>query len=191
MQQITKDELLLNKDLYYTRIFQGNPFVYPTDTLYALGCIATDPHAVAKIREVKQRPERPFSVIAPNKEWIKENCFVDEKVETWLEKLPGPYTLILKLKNAGCVANNVNPMNDTLGVRMPAHWMMDVIAELKEPLITPSANVTGKMVMTSSEDMSSEIRNGAEFMIDDGKLDGKPSTIVNLATDEEEITERK
>lgn len=191
MQIITKDELLIKKDLYYTRIFQGNPFVYPTDTLYAFGCIATDSGAIAKIREAKQRPERPFSVIAPNKEWIRKNCFVDAKAEEWLNKLPGPYTLILKVKNPDCIANNVNPTDDTLGIRMPAHWMLDVVAELKEPLITPSANVTGMNVMTSSEDISKEIKNASEFMVDDGVLDGTPSTIVNLSFDKEKITERK
>jgi len=190
MQIISKDELLLNKDLYFNKILQGATIIYPTDTIYALGCSAVHSEAVARVREAKQRPEQPFSVIPPSKDWIVEHCVIDEKAEEWLAKLPGPYTIILKLKDKSCVAENVLPTKDTIGIRIPDHWFADVVAELNIPMITPSANVSGMNFMTGVDDLSSPIKQKTDFMIDDGEINGKPSTLVNLSTGEEEITQR-
>ena len=190
MKVITKEELLVHKDLYYSKILDGATLIYPTDTIYAFGCSALDEEAVKRVRDAKERPEKPFSVIAPSKNWIRENCVVDEKAEEWLDKLPGPYTIILKRKNIECVAPNVNPLDDTLGIRIPNHWFSDVVAELGIPLITPSANVSGKNFMTSLDDLDSQIKQHADLMVDAGELRGTPSTIVNLASGEEEIIRR-
>ncbi|UCG94990.1 MAG: Sua5/YciO/YrdC/YwlC family protein, partial [archaeon] len=81
-------------------VLQGSVFIHPTDTIYGLGCDATRYNSVIRIRQIKQREQKPFSVIAPSKEWILENCVVGEAD---LTRLPGPYTLILKLKQK-CVA---------------------------------------------------------------------------------------
>ena len=190
MKVITKEELLVHKDLYYSKILDGATLIYPTDTIYAFGCSALDEKAVKRVRDAKERPEKPFSVIAPSKDWIRKNCFVDEKAEEWLDKLPGPYTIILKRRNIECVAPNVNPLDDTLGIRIPNHWFSDVVAELGIPLITPSANVSGKNFMTSLDDLDSQIKQHADLMVDAGELRGTPSTIVNLASGEEKIIRR-
>ena len=75
----------------------GGIILYPTDTIWGIGCDATNKEAVRKIRDIK-KSEQPFSVIAPGKKWIMDNCVVHEHANEYLEKLPGPYTLIFKLK---------------------------------------------------------------------------------------------
>lgn len=71
-------------------------FIYPTDTIYGIGCDAENKTLVKKIREIKNRDNGSFSVIAPSINWILENCETDKKQ---IKKyLPGPYTLILKKK---------------------------------------------------------------------------------------------
>ena len=92
-----------------------------------------------------------FSVIAPSKGWIKENCELNGKVEQWIEKLPGPYTLILRLKNKDVIADNVAPGLDTVGIRIPDHWFSEVACMLDMPLVTTSANVVGDEFMTRAE----------------------------------------
>ncbi len=190
MQIISRDEYNLKKIEFLEKIRQGAVFIYPTDTIYGIGANALNHDAIKRIRETKQRYTMPFSVIAPSKEWIRDNCEVDERVEEWINKLPGPYTLILKIKNNSAVEQTVNPNLDTIGVRIPNHWISDIVKELEIPIVTTSANVATKEFMTSIEDLDVEIRNKTDFMISEGEIKGKPSTIVDLTKEEVEIKER-
>jgi len=84
------------RDEMIQRIFNNEIFIYPTDTIYGIGCNALDELAVQKIRLIKGRDDKPFSVIAPSFDWIYENCDVDVDLKKYL---PWPYTIILKKKN--------------------------------------------------------------------------------------------
>ena len=189
MRVLTKDEINLNKGLFFS-IMRHNLFIYPTDTIYGIGCNATNLEAVQRVRELKQSPEQPFSIIAPNKNWIKEHCIITPEAEEWLQKLPGPYTLILKLKQQNSIAANVSPGRNTIGVRMPNHWIMDKVNAFGLPIITTSANITGENFMTDSENLSQHIKQEVDFLIDDGKIEGRPSTLVHLETDEVFVKQR-
>lgn len=172
------------------RILDGAVFIHPTDTIYGIGCDATNDAAVKKIREAKQRVSMPFSVIAPSKGWIYENCEVSEEAESWLDKLPGPYTLIFRLKNKSAVAASVVSGSENLGVRMPRHWILDVVKELGFPVVSTSANITGQPYMTSVDELDSSIRQKVDFAIFEGEKDGRPSTIVKLFEKGVEVVER-
>jgi len=189
MHTISKDEFKVEKEIFFTKIKEGSLFIHPTDTIYGIGCDATNHKAVYKVREAKQRYSSPFSVIAPSKDWIRDNCEVDDKAEEWLGKLPGPYTLILKLKNKSAIAPNVNMDMDTIGVRIPDHWFSDMVSAIGVPTITTSANVTQQNFMTSEEDLDPSIVSRMEFMIYEGDKKGRPSKLVDL-TKEEMIIER-
>ena len=188
MDIITKEELLQNKDNFFTRIEQGVAFIYPTDTIYGLGCNAADERAVAKLRKAKHRYEIPFSVIAPSKKWILENCEVAQKERKWINKLPGPYTLILTLKNKDKIADNVTNGLATIGLRIPDNWFSNFINELGFPIVTTSANIAGQNFMTSLEDLDIRIKAKADFIIYEGEKHGRPSQIVNLVDGEKIIS---
>ncbi len=158
-------------------------FIYPTDTIYGIGCDASNEKLVQKIREIKHRSDKPFSVIAPSKSWILENCYVNEKQ---LEKLPGHYTLILKIKNPNCIAKNVSK-EDTLGVRITVHWFSDIVSNLGFPIITTSVNQSGENFMTSLDDLNEQIKNQVDFIIYEGKKESKPSTILDFTKEKETI----
>ena len=190
MEIVTKEEFLLDRIKYFKLISQGNVFVHPTDTIYDIGCDATNESAVQRIRAVKQRTAMPFSVIAPSKKWIFENCEVSLEGERWLDRLPGPYTLIFRLKKSSAVASAVNLKSGTLGVRIPRHWMAEVVAELGFPVVSTSANITGQAYMTSAEDLDEGIRQKVDFIIYEGEKRGRPSTIVKLFEKEVEVVER-
>lgn len=182
MELLTKAELQLKIDEITERIKQGAVFIHPTDTIYGLGCNALDKEAVQKIRKLKQRPHLPLSIWAPSLEWIKENCLIDQKAKEWLAKLPGPYTLILKLKNKKALANNIAPGKETLGVRLPDHWFGEVVRALNVPFVTTSANRSGQPFMTSQRDLDPEIARGVEFTIYEGEKKLHPSKIVDLVS---------
>ncbi|MBU1704800.1 MAG: threonylcarbamoyl-AMP synthase [Nanoarchaeota archaeon] len=186
MQVLTKDEFELHKEELLMKIKEGAVFIHPTDTIYGIGCNAKSEKAVRKVRDIKERYERPFSVIAPSKDWIKKNC---HDGESWLSKLPGPYTLILKLKDKNCIVSEVNNGMDTLGVRIPDHWFTVVASEAKVPLITTSANITGNDFMTTLDNLDPKIAAKIDFIVYEGEKHGRPSKIVDL-TSGEKITER-
>jgi L-threonylcarbamoyladenylate synthase len=160
----------------------GKVFVYPTDTIYGIGCDATNPMAVERIRALKKRVEKPFSVIAPSIEWIMSNCDVRRPQREWIERLPGPYTFILRLSNKAAISPAVNDNLGTLGVRIPANWFSQVVAESGIPFVTTSVNVTGKKFMTSMSDINKKIRDGVDYIVDVGELKNRPSKVMDLAS---------
>ena len=192
MRVISKSEFESYKENFLREIAQGAIYIHPTDTIYGIGCDATNPDAVKSIRMAKQRYSKPFSIIAPSKEWIEECCVVDKKAEAWLKKLPGPYTFILKLKKGHekCLANQTNPGMDTIGVRIPDHWFASVASKLGVPLVTTSANIVGKEFMTSLDNLDSDVAKHMNLIFYEGEKKARPSTLVDLTKAKEEITKR-
>ena len=189
MRVLSKEEFEKEKDKIRTSLIENNPvFIYPTDTIYGIGCNALNKEAVDKIRDIKQRKTNPFSVIAPSKEWIDENCVVNENAKDWIKRLPGPYTLILKTKNQ-CVAENVAPQLDTLGIRILDHWFSNFVNEAGLPIISTSVNRSNEDFMTSLDDLDSEIKSRVDFIIYEDEKEARPSKIIDL-TDEEKVIER-
>lgn len=189
MRALTFEEYNLEKDNIIQSVLDGAVFIHPTDTIYGIGCNAQNSNSVKKIRELKSRVKNPFSVIAPSIEWIRENCVVSEEGEEWLEKLPGPYTLIFKLKNEKCIAKDVNAGLNTLGVRIPKHWIAKAVAEAEVPVVTTSVNKSGQDYMTSLDDLDESIKNSIDFVLYEGEKEGRPSKIVDL-TEKTKVIER-
>lgn len=180
MRILNFEELNLEKQSIIDAIINGTVFIHPTDTIYGIGCNAQNSNSVKKVRKLKARATNPFSVIAPSFDWIKENCILTKEAEEWLEKLPGPYTLIFKLKNSNCVAKEVNSGLNTLGIRIPNHWIRKLVAEAEVPVITTSVNKANEEYMTSLEDLDPTIKGGIDFVLYEGKKEGKPSKIFDL-----------
>ncbi len=189
MKAYTEDEFRANEDELLRAVAQGAVYIHPTDTIYGVGCDATNPDAVKRVRDAKQQHEQPFSIIAPSKQWIRDHCELSPEAEKWLEKMPGSYTLILKLKKK-TIAPEVLAGKETIGVRMPDHWIQDISLALNRPLVTTSANLHGKAFMTSLEDLDPELEHKIDFAINEGPKQGRPSTIVDL-TGEAKVVERQ
>jgi len=162
-------------------ISAGKVFIYPTDTIYGIGCDATNEAAVSRIRKIKKRDTKPFSVIAPGKEWIRKNCVIPEDFS--LEILPGPYTLICKLINKQAVDNGVNPGINSLGVRIPKHWFGSLVEEAGVPFVTTSVNISGLAHMERMSDLSESFIAQVDIIIYEGEIHGKPSEKIFLTDD--------
>ncbi len=187
MEVITRIELEYRKQEFVEKIKAGAIFIYPTDTIYGIGCSALRQRSVQKIRELKGRQTAALSIWVPSIDWIKKYCVISSKAEAWLEKLPGPYTLIIPLTENHPLAKNVTP-DKTIGVRLPDHWFQSIVKECGFPIITTSANKTGEQFMTSIENLDHDLEREVEFMIYEGEKDARPSKIVNV--EEEDIKER-
>lgn len=180
MEIINKEFVLKNEDLIIKSIKLGAIFIYPTDTIYGLGCNATSDNAVSSIRKAKIRYTKPFSVIAPSKEWIIKNCTIPKK--SVLDKLPGPYTLILTLKKTDSISKFTNPGINTIGVRIPNNWFFSIIAKSNIPFITTSVNVSGEKHMERIEDLKPDIAEIVDYVIYDNAIVGNPSIKIDLTS---------
>ncbi|MCK4997848.1 threonylcarbamoyl-AMP synthase [Candidatus Pacearchaeota archaeon] len=163
-------------------IKNGAIFIYPTDTIYGLGCDATNLESVKIIKKLKYRDkDKPLSVIAPSLDWILEHCIVGDEV---LEKyLPGPFTLILKKKDENFLKDVSS--GDSLGVRIPDSEFTELVKRAGVPFITTSVNFAGEPFAVKISEIDSKIMDAAEIVIGVGQLDGRPSTLV---IDGKEIT---
>lgn len=159
-------------------ITAGKIFIYPTDTIYGLGCNAEDKIAVEKIKSLKGRDrDKPLSIIAPSFEWILENFKTDKKE---LKKyLPGPYTLLLEKKDLNFLSH-ISP-NSRIGVRVPKLEIIKSIQESGLPFVTTSVNLSGEPFALKFSDIPTEIIDKVDYIIkaeNENKLSGKPSTLI-------------
>ena len=190
MQYVSKQEFIKRFEEYKKLILVGAVFVYPTDTIYGIGCNALDNDAVEKIRKIKQNFENPFSVIVPSIGWVKTNLEYSKNFDDWLNRLPGPYTLILNNKNNECVCRATILDRASVGIRIPDNWFSDIVAKLNIPIITTSVNAHNKQPITDLKLIPESIKNKVEFIVDDGIISGNPSTLVNLTTNPIKIIKR-
>lgn len=149
-------------------------FIYPTDTIYGIGCNTLNKTLVNKIRILKGRDNKPFSIIVPNIEFILKNF---ETTEDYIKKyLPGPYTLLLKKKNNNFLSHVSE--NEYIGIRIPNHKFTKIIENIGIPIITTSVNLSGEKPANSIEEINKVIAKKVPIIIDAGKLSGKPSTLI-------------
>lgn len=156
-------------------IKSGKIFIYPTDTIYGIGCNATNKKAVEKIRLIKKRDKKPFSLIAPSKKWIKDNLIINKNLKI-SKYLPGPYTIILKKKNPKFLNHVSNA--DSLGVRIPDHPITKLIQSSNLPFITTSVNLSGQPSITNLSKVPKTILNKVDVVINAGTIKGRPSTLI-------------
>ena len=162
----------------------GKLLVYPTDTVWGMGCDPSNQKAVDKLFEVKGKKQNGVSVMFSNKKQIYDTCITKGKAKKIIEEfLPGPVTLILKSKKE--FANGV--MRDgNLGVRIPLNKTSIELAK-ETPVITTSVNLHGHKIADSLDEAKSIYGSNCVYL-DGEKPKGIESTIINLANAEPEIT---
>ena len=159
----------------------------PTDTVYGLCARMNSKKARENLIKIKNRPQnKNFPIMCANLEQIKQIAQVSEKSEKIIQSfMPGPITLIF-LKSAN-VPEFVNKGSNEIGIRMATSKALEeLILKLGEPIYMTSANLSGKPVCKSQN----EIKNTLPMIegILDGKVSyGQASTIVDCSSDEIKI----
>jgi len=160
-------------------IAAGGIVLYPTDTLYGIGCDATNAVAVKKLRALKQRDsDKPLSILVSDFAMLSRFCALTHEQEKILhELLPGPYTFILPLKERLPVSNELE-----VGVRVPEHAFMRAVAKSAGiPIVTTSANLSGEKDAAEISGVAREIMEGCDLAIDGGKCKyAQGSTVIDL-----------
>jgi L-threonylcarbamoyladenylate synthase len=167
-------------------IQKGGIILYPTDTVWGIGCDATNADAVAKIYALKRREETKSMIVLMNGEKMMYNVFKEIPEVAWqiLDLSEKPTTLILD--NPRNVAANVIAEDKTLGVRIVKEpFCYKLMERMKKPLVSTSANISGAPTAQSFKEISAEILNGVDYVVNlhHDRTGGKPSAIIKLTSD--------
>lgn len=166
-----------NPEELIEHIQKGSIIIYPTDTIYGIGCNALKPKSVRLIRKLK-KTDHPFSVIAPSKGWVNEHAKIRHR--SYLTKLPGRYTFIVE-KRKPRFLKDCAP-GATLGVRIPRHPFTTLVQKAGVPFVTTSANISGKRPIKRIARIPHSFLRHIAVVVNDGTLDKKASTIFDLTT---------
>jgi L-threonylcarbamoyladenylate synthase len=163
-------------------VVRGGTVIFPTDTVYGIGCDPVRASAVARIFALKNRPgHKPLSLHLASVEEMLEyapgNVFARELADSFM---PGPITTIVRRPRH--VDRSVTAGADTLGLRVPKHALCRTILERCGPLAATSANLSGLPAYTG-DSFATELPE-ADLFVDDGPTPlGAESTIVDVSGD--------
>lgn len=164
-------------------IRNGGIVVFPTDTVYGIGCDPYNKKAVDKIYLIKERPKsKPFPILAYSMDVVSEIVAFDKISEKIAKRFwPGPLTLILKLKDEK-LKKSLN-LEDKIAIRIPSnHCLQNLLKNLKL-LVGTSANISGENSFTNSQDCYQKIQN-FDIFLDGGDIKkGFESTILEIDGD--------
>ena len=169
-----------NIDIAKEALLNGEPIIYPTDTLYSFGALATDSKAINLINKIKKR-QASLSIVVPNIDEINSYGYIQKKYITTINKiLPGKYTVLLKSKNHH-LSKLIQNKSELIGIRIPDHsFTIKLVEKILEPIITTSVNIHGEEPLSDINDIE---RGYPEIKIfyDKERLDSNGSTILDLS----------
>ena len=161
-------------------IENGGIIVFPTDTVYGIGCNPYDANAVKKIYQIKSREKiKSLPVLASSIEIVKQISTIDEFTEKIIKKYwPGPLTLILKLKDQK-LKKSLN-LEDKIAVRIPNSVCTLKLLNKCNLIVGTSANVSGDSSFTNPQECIKNVKNYDVF-VDGGTITSKgESTIIEI-----------
>jgi len=169
----------------------GGLIIYPTDTVYGLGCDLYNKAAIQKIYQIKGiRKKARLSFICPDLKDIAKYAHVSTPAYKVMRHLtPGPFTFILESTRA--VPKILVEKRKTVGIRVPDNQFCHLLLqEFGRPVISTSATLPGQNYMNDPEDIAEVFMHSADLFIDCGDGGGEPSSIIDMTTDEPEILRR-
>ena len=167
---------------------QGGVIIYPTDTIYGLGCDITCKNAVEKIRLIKRRDaKKPMSFVCADLANVSQYAHVSNYAYRMLKRsLPGPYTFVLPATRE--TPRILQSKQKTVGLRIPDHPVpLAVIKELGNPIISTSANRSNEEVLTDPYQLEEVMGSQVDLILECGQLPILPSSVISLVGDSAEI----
>lgn len=167
----------------------GGVILYPTDTIWGLGCDATNPEAVQKIYEIKQRSDQKSLLV------LLDNA---GKISSYVQEIPDiawdlidlsekPLTIIYS--DAKNLAPNLIAEDGSIGIRIPNDdFCQRLIQRFKKPLVSTSANISGESAPQNFNEISPEIIESVDYVVEwrqDDYTKAQVSSILKLKTNGE------
>ncbi len=184
--------MIFDSELYNAlKTLQNKQLIlYPTDTVWGIGCDATDFEAVSKIFQLKNRVEsKSLVVLVSSIEMLSSYIeMIPEKAIKIITTSQNPTTIIYK--NPKGLASNTIALDDTIAIRIPTHqYCLKLINQLGKPIISTSANKSGESSPKSFSEIGQPILEGVDYIVnlERDKISVKSSTILKLIGEDIEV----
>ncbi len=168
---------------------QGGVILYPTDTIWGLGCDATNPEAVEKVYRIKERPSGKSMLVLVSDIKMAEAYTQDTPDLIWtiMEEALDPLTLIFP--HARSLAENLPAPDGSIGIRLPKdNFCLELIQQFGKPIVSSSANASSQAPPQVYMDITRELIEVVDYVVQWRQNDlqpGIPSTVVKLGSNGE------
>lgn len=159
----------------------GKIIIFPTDTVYGIGCILND-KTIQQLYKIKKRSKnKPTLILAASFNQAKKYAYFNPKAKRIAKKFwPAPLTLILKAKEN--VPKMIQGRGGTIAIRVPKQKLLQkILSNLKEPILAPSANFSGKKTPTTSSEIDKNLIKLVDYVVTEKNSGTKPSTIIDIS----------
>lgn len=169
-------------DRSLTVLQAGGLILYPTDTIWGIGCDATNPEAVAKVYALKQRAETKSLIVlmADERDILKYTSQPDLRIFDFLHTVSKPTTVIYE--GAVGLAGNLIGADGTVAIRLVEDlFCRHLIKRLRRPLVSTSANISGEPSPAFFTAVDEKVKNGVDYVVQHRQDDiapKEPSAIV-------------
>lgn len=163
---------------------KGGIILYPTDTIWGIGCDATNAIAVQSVYQLKKRDEKKSMILLVSDESMIKDYVSNASVRmlSFLSKQKKPTTAVFK--KAIHLPETIISNDGTIAIRITKdQFCKSLIQQLKKPLISTSANISGEKFPQNFNEVSEEIKNGVDYIVkyrQDDLLKNIPSSIIKL-----------
>lgn len=173
-------------------LHEGRLILYPTDTVWGIGCDATNPIAVQQVFALKQRPDSKALIV-----FVKNEKQLGEYVETMpepakiiLQQATRPTTIIYP--KAKSLATNLIAQNGSVAIRIPKHdFCQQLLTCFGKPIVSTSANISGQPTPLHFSEITDDIKKGVDYIVDqeyekknsDEVTNPQPSSIILIKQD--------
>lgn len=182
VSEIIKDDIRKACEVLH----QGGLILYPTDTIWGIGCDATNPEAVKRVYELKQRTDHKAMLVLIDSA-AKLNAYVSEVPDiVWdlIDVANKPLTIIYS--NAKNLAFNLLGEDGSVGIRITQESFSQKLCErFKKPLVSTSANISGLPSPGSFGEIAEAVKNGVDYIVryrQNETIRCKPSGIIKVDT---------
>ncbi|BAJ51101.1 translation factor [Candidatus Caldarchaeum subterraneum] len=160
---------------------RGGVIVYPTDTVYGIGCDPFKIEAVERVIHAKRREKKPAPVLVSDFDQLHEVAVpTEEELEAAIRLWPGAVTIVMAKKPE--LPELVTAGEKTVGVRMPAHVVpLLIMQKAHRPLVGTSANISDEPSATTIDQIPSSVLEKVDVVVDAGRTHHLlPSTVVKI-----------
>lgn len=181
---------LMEEDIAYAveALKKGDIILYPTDTVWGIGCDATNASAVSKVYALKLRADtKAMIVLVPEEQWILNYVAEPEpKVADYIKGITKPTTVIYE--HAKSLAPNLIAADGTIAIRIcKANFAQQLMKAFGKPIVSTSANISGLPTPLCFKDISLDIIDGVDYVVRSEQEDTllkQPSAIVKWEKDQ-------